>query len=219
MTCTSLTFPALTIPAVTLLAPIRSVQGPLLGSELSRAADMSERRRREFTAGRTLARQALRRLGGSDAIMLPTDAHGAPRWPEGVTGSIAHAGEMVIAVVAHHQDRFRLGVDLEPDLALPDDAAEWVITPQERTLLADAPMDSASRWLFCAKESVHKALNPLNGAWLEFNEIGIEPSADWSTFRVSAISEAAHEALRGLRLEGHFQRWQGYAVALLSAGK
>lgn len=218
MTFISLPLPPPLASAIALMAPIASVQGTLMGDEVGRSAPMSERRRREFVAGRTVARAALSKLG-LHGIPLPVDPHGAPLWPNGVTGSIAHAGEMAIAVVSAHHDALALGVDLEPDIPLPDDAAEWVITPSERPLLAHAAPASANRWLFCAKECVHKALNPLNGAWLEFHEINIQPAEDWSSFKVSGTSASACTALQGLRVEGYFLRRENYVVALLSVGK
>ena len=51
-----------------------------------------EKRRREFSAGRTCARQALRELGCADAPIVQ-DQNGAPLWPPGIVGSITHSND------------------------------------------------------------------------------------------------------------------------------
>ncbi|MEU2758298.1 MULTISPECIES: 4'-phosphopantetheinyl transferase family protein [Streptomyces] len=46
-------------------------------------------RKREFATTRRCAREALARLGLPPVPIL-SDRHGAPRWPEGVLGSLTH---------------------------------------------------------------------------------------------------------------------------------
>src|ERR1700761_3617241 len=58
-----------------------------------------EKRRREFAAGRGCARRALAALGLPPAPLLPGEG-GAPRWPDGVVGSITHCAGYAAAAVA-----------------------------------------------------------------------------------------------------------------------
>ena len=58
-----------------------------------------EKRRREFSAGRTCARQALRELGCADAPIVHNQ-NGAPLWPPGIVGSITHSNTYAAAVAA-----------------------------------------------------------------------------------------------------------------------
>src|SRR5262245_6997786 len=89
------------------------------------------RRRAEFAAGRWCAREALARLGVPAAPILPGPA-GEPRWPEGVTGSITHCAGYRACAVARTTDVAAIGIDAEPDAALPAGLIEKVATGPER---------------------------------------------------------------------------------------
>jgi 4'-phosphopantetheinyl transferase EntD len=89
------------------------------------------RRRAEFAAGRLCARAALARLGVPAAPILPGPA-GQPRWPAGVTGSITHCAGYRACAVARTTDVTAIGIDAEPDAALPAGLIEKVATGPER---------------------------------------------------------------------------------------
>lgn len=160
-------------------------------------------RRRQSIAARELARVALRERGG-EAVAIGRHAKGWPLWPAGWTGSLAHDAEHAVALIAPSALYAGLGVDVEPLLALPPDAAGLVIGAAERAQIAGLPGGDA-RWgraLFGAKECVHKLLNPLTGAFLEFDDVQIvfedagapadQPSLP--SFRVMPLSAAASAA-------------------------
>ncbi|HEY1319248.1 MAG TPA: 4'-phosphopantetheinyl transferase [Streptosporangiaceae bacterium] len=89
------------------------------------------RRRAEFAAGRLCARAALARLGVPAAPILPGPA-GQPRWPAGVTGSITHCAGYRACAVARTTDVAAIGIDAEPDAALPAGLIDMVATGPER---------------------------------------------------------------------------------------
>lgn len=164
-------------------------------------------RRRQSAAARELARIALRELDvqvDTDTVAIGRHAKGWPLWPAGWTGSLAHDAEHAVALIAPSALYAGLGVDVEPLLALPPDAAGLVIGAAERAQIAGLPGGDArwSRALFGAKECVHKLLNPLTGAFLEFDEVQIvfedagapadQPSVP--SFRVMPLSAAASAA-------------------------
>jgi 4'-phosphopantetheinyl transferase EntD len=67
--------------------------------------------------------------------------------------------------------KFRsLGIDIEPATALPPDMLDLVATPRERERLD--PFNG--RLLFAAKEAVYKAVQPLDGVFLEFHDIVVD---------------------------------------------
>jgi 4'-phosphopantetheinyl transferase EntD len=61
----------------------------LFPEEITLVARATEKRRREFTAGRECARAALAGLGLA-AVPILRGYRGAPQWPDGVVGSITH---------------------------------------------------------------------------------------------------------------------------------
>jgi 4'-phosphopantetheinyl transferase EntD len=153
-------------------------------------ARATERRRREFATGRACARAALARLGRPPVALLPGPG-GAPRWPEGVTGSITHCVGYRAAAVSLTRDVVSLGVDAEPNEALPNhDMLELIALEEERVrlgeLAAGMPGVSWDRLLFSAKESVYKTWFPLARRWLGFEsaDIVIDPHAGTFTARL-----------------------------------
>jgi 4'-phosphopantetheinyl transferase EntD len=134
------------------------------------------KRRLEFTTVRHCARTALGRLGVAAVPILPGD-RGAPRWPDGIVGSMTHCAGYRAAVVARSTDVVTVGVDAEPHDALPPDVLNTVTLPQERDRLAQlAATRPAVHWdrlLFSAKEAVYKAWFPLTRRWLDFDQADI----------------------------------------------
>jgi 4'-phosphopantetheinyl transferase EntD len=151
---------------------------------LARAVDT---RRREFTMGRVCARAALAALGVT-AGPIPVGEHGAPRWPPGIVGSITHCAGYRAAAVARASDIVTIGLDAEPDEALPDGVLTTVSLLGElarlRDLAAATPGTSWDRLLFSAKEAVYKAWFPLAGRWLGFKDADITLNPADGTFAV-----------------------------------
>ena len=130
-------------------------------------------RRAEFATGRLCARRALASLGVPAAPILPGPA-GEPRWPEGVTGSITHCAGYRACAVARITDVAAIGIDAEPDAALPAGLIEEVASGPERAWIgrhagalpgADPPAVCWDRLLFSAKEAACKLWYPLTGQW------------------------------------------------------
>lgn len=104
-------------------------------------------------AARIVARQLLARLGCAQTE-LPKESSGAPRWPFGVVGSLAHDSTIAIAAVAMRRDFRALGTDIEPAEDLPAGLMEMIATPEERTREFAGPF--YGRALFCVKEAVYR---------------------------------------------------------------
>lgn len=165
---------------------------------------------------RNLARRAIARRGGA-AGNIPRRTNGAPLWPPGWVGSLSHDAGHAAALVGRAEDFRALGVDIEPDEPLPADAATLVIGAREAAALAALPGGYArwSRALFGAKECVHKCVNPLSGAWLEFDEVEVHIDAGREAFRVEALSTSAKRAIVGIT-EGRIRRMGGCIVTALA---
>lgn len=162
----------------------------LLPQEDAFIARATESRRREFATTRACVRAALARLGRSAVAVLP-GPHGAPQWPDGVTGSITHCAGYRAAAVALTRNVVSLGVDAEPNEALPNHGMLKVIALDEECvrlaeLTARMPGICWDRLLFSAKDSVYKAWFPLTQRWLSFEsaDILIDPHAGTFTARL-----------------------------------
>lgn len=151
----------------------------------------SDKRRREFTAGRECARIALGKLGIAPVPILIGE-RGAPQWPPGIVGSITHCDGYRAAAVAHASDVAAIGMDAEPGDSLPRGVLDVISLPAERTRLAalagERPDMCWDRLLFSAKESVYKAWFPLTGRWLGFEDADVAISPD-GTFTARLLAE------------------------------
>ncbi|MFE2376991.1 4'-phosphopantetheinyl transferase [Streptomyces sp. NPDC059398] len=151
-------------------------QFPLYPEEAALVAKAVDKRRHEFTTVRTCARRAMEKLGVPPQPVL-TGERGAPRWPEGLRGSMTHCDGYRAAALVRSADLASLGIDAEPHAPLPHGVLDTVSLPAERERLAGLaarrPGVHWDRLLFSAKESVYKAWFPLTGKWLGFEEADI----------------------------------------------
>jgi 4'-phosphopantetheinyl transferase EntD len=140
----------------------------------------ADKRQREFRAGRHCAHAAIEKLGYKDFPVLRGE-RGEPIWPEGVCGSISHAGERCIAITAQKSNYVSLGVDIERDREIKDDTLERISHERERFQLEHAPVKfsqvNVRAILFSIKECVHKVYYPLNKYTLDFQDV--EVSFHW----------------------------------------
>lgn len=133
-------------------------------------------RRRQFTAGRWLARHAWRELGHAPAPLV-NDAQRVPVWPSGLVGTITHTHVWCAAAVARASDVAGIGADVEA--ATPLELGLWdrVCRPEEQAFLREQPAPLAGllgKAIFSAKESIYKALYPRIRTFLDFQGMRIE---------------------------------------------
>jgi 4'-phosphopantetheinyl transferase EntD len=146
-------------------------------------ASLSSRRpeaQRDSGAARIVARALLARMGIASAS-LPKAPSGAPIWPAGIIGTLAHDDRIAVAAVARRTTAEALGIDVEPAGPLPADLLDVVATARERLVLYREP--ALGRLLFAAKEAVYKAINPLDGVFLEFHDIDVDLAGGRATTR------------------------------------
>jgi 4'-phosphopantetheinyl transferase EntD len=181
---------------------------PLFPQEETLIRDAVDGRRREFRTVRGCARLALAQLGIPRPALLPGE-RGAPSWPRGVVGSMTHCAGYRAAAVARVEDVVMLGVDAEPNAALPDDVLEAITTTRERThhpVLAErVPSICWDRLLFSAKESIYKAWFPLTRRWLGFRDADIVLHPETGTF--DATFRVRRPTVAGRAVDGVSGRW------------
>jgi 4'-phosphopantetheinyl transferase EntD len=138
-------------------------------------------RRRASGAARIVARDRLRELGADPAATLPRSVSGAPAWPAGIIGSLAHDDDFAVAAVALRGPIIGLGVDVEPAEPLPADLVDLVLSAAERRATKGDRVKQ--RLVFVAKEAVYKAIHPLDGTPLEYGDIEIALGEGRATLR------------------------------------
>jgi 4'-phosphopantetheinyl transferase EntD len=171
-------------------------RGILVGDRLIQPGDESEllpgearslkssllEARRQSGAARRVARSLLARLGSSPCVIVK-DASGAPIWPPGFIGSLAHDADVAVAAVARARDRdlSSLGIDIERNEPLSAEMAALVATPAERRRDEGHAL---SPLLFVVKEAVFKATFPMDGQFLDFQdvEVDLHQGVAWTRF-------------------------------------
>lgn len=170
--------------------PLELAAQPLLPAEAAALGPVAPGRLREHTAGRACARAALRSLR-LPPVPLPIGVDRAPRWPEGVIGSITHCVGCAAAAVAPRTACPALGIDAEPLRALPPGVSGKVVRPEEALRLrACGLLAPGVPWecvLFSVKESIYKAWSPLTGRWLGFADASVELDVRTRTFRARLL--------------------------------
>jgi 4'-phosphopantetheinyl transferase EntD len=143
---------------------------PVERAAISRAVPS---RRREFARGRACARAALAALG-LDPVAVPVGPDREPLWPEGVVGSITHAGDRVAAVVASTSGLAAIGIDVEARRPMAPDVRARVMLAEDRVDVGEA----GPLVVFSAKEAVFKALFPGTRVWMGFDAVMLEEDAE-----------------------------------------
>ena len=164
-------FPAGVAVAVEPIVPASATQ--LWPEEQPAVAGAVPARLAEFVAGRSAARQVLAQLGHPPRA-LPMGPDRAAIWPRGISGSIAHAAGLAIAVARRGAP---VGVDIEDDTALAPDLWPILCRPEELQRLGDDIGKGVKR-LFCAKEAVFKAQAPDSRAMFGHETLSVTLAKD-----------------------------------------
>jgi enterobactin synthetase component D len=184
--------------------------------ERAAAAALSPLRQREWVAGRTALREALRRQALLEEAPLLRDDRGAPQVPAAALGSISHKGDRAAALVARRQPGCSLGVDLELVAGPRVDIARRVLTAAELAeldrlgeLLGPAARASQLALRFSIKEAIYKAIDPWVRRYVGFREVELSlerGAADTGSGLARAVAPALEGELGSCALEVSWAR-------------
>ncbi len=146
-------------------------QALLLSEEAASITAKKNPMRDASGAARHVARGLLNQAGLAVAPLMKAP-DGAPVWPLGVVGSMAHDDDFAVAAVASATSFSGLGIDIEPCEPLAEDVAAIVKMPGD--VLDGAEERLAGRLLFAAKEAVYKAVFPRDQVVLGFEDVVID---------------------------------------------
>jgi 4'-phosphopantetheinyl transferase EntD len=152
----------------------------LLHEEMASLSFPAIEKRRASGAARRVARELMNSMGFAGLPILRS-TFGAPIWPAGVVGSMAHDDRIAVAAVGLRRDLDAVGIDIEPVAPLPPDMLELIATPRERRAIADNPL--GAKLLFAIKEAVYKAAYPLDHKFLDFHDIDVDLAGRLATTR------------------------------------
>jgi 4'-phosphopantetheinyl transferase EntD len=172
-----------------------------------------ESRRREFAAGRMLARRLLQSLGFEGPLNRMRD--GTPAWPPGIVGSITHCATLA-AAVCRSGNCAGLGIDVDIRQPLPSEVAVLVLTSDEAYWTASREANAdAGILVFCAKEAFYKAIYPLTRQIIEFDSVNIMPARSGAGFSAELLIDVG-PFRRGDVLPGSWNTSQSHVAAAVA---
>ena len=180
----------------------------LLPEEQRAFATSVDKVRRASGAARIVARRLMAQMGQLQQA-VPKGASGAPVWPEGLVGSLAHNSQVAVAALARRMDFSSLGIDVETAEPLEADLLDLIATPAERKAIANDPC--GGRLLFAIKEAVYKAVHPLDGVFLEHHDVEVNLVAGTAAVRGGRTRDQfRHISIQPHRGAGiHLSSWSG----------
>lgn len=189
----------------------------LFAGERAFIAGAAKKRRRQFTAGRSCARTGMARFG-VPAGPLFAGADGAPRWPRGIVGSIAHTDRHCGAAVGAGDAFLGVGLDIEWVRAVRVALWPHLLTAAELASVRERLPEDRQRYaatLFSAKESFYKCRRAAGGGWLGFQDVQVRIRESSRAFDVELRNAEPPTPVRGARLDGRF--WYGPGVVVTGA--
>lgn len=147
------------------------------------------------TAGRWAVERAAAAAGFGSLAPLLQEPHGAPAWPAGIRGSIAHTRSVAIAAVGPTRLP-PFGVDLEPVARTGwTDVLRYIGSAAEQAIVAEQQDPAvAATILFTAKEAAWKALPPLVQRQTPFTAVAIGSGSQITATVSGALKFAVHTA-------------------------
>jgi 4'-phosphopantetheinyl transferase EntD len=197
----------------------------LLPEEAACLRQVVARRRREFTAGRNCARQALERLGCVPAPPILVGPQREPLFPAHVTGTITHTHDYcAAAAMVKGGAVLALGIDAEVNEPLGEGMHGHVLLPDEWAAAqapggGPRPGPCADKLVFSIKEAFYKAFFQVAAQYLDFLDARVEivPADRSFTLRVLRPDVPAYFRQRGFRGRYAFDAQRVYsAIALLA---
>ena len=179
---------------------------PLPAEEAAFVTQAVEKRRAEFSRGRSCARAACAAQGVTGET-IPVGERRAPIWPASLVGSITHCRGLVAAAVGDRTQFRGVGLDAEPFETLSPELTARVASIAEREAAEDSvpvPSGVRGRLIFSAKEVVYKCVYPLTGADLDFEDVVIRFEGGQSSFRVEAVTALAQGIPEIAAIEGRY---------------
>ena len=170
-------------------------------------------RKREYSSGRRAAHAALRQFGIDEVSIDRIER--APSWPSGIVGSISHSNALAVAAIGSNEDYLGMGIDVIPVLAVSESVGERVLLSTERQWLRHMDSGIWRTALYSAKESIYKAVNPVVGEFLAFDDVELRVSLESLEF--SAITTSVRESSNAVqRGKGYFHRIEGHWLTIFA---
>lgn len=146
---------------------------PIFPQETELVLHASQKRKREFHAGRYCAHELLTQFGLNKTPVM-SGYHREPVWPSGIVGSISHCKDIAGAIMSRDDIYCAIGLDIENIKPMKQAFANYICSAQELELHPTITESSLHLlMLFSVKESVYKAVFAASGIKLTLKQCHI----------------------------------------------
>ena len=156
-------------------AAIEALPGNADPLELQDIASAAPPRRREFVAGRLIARMLSDQLGLPPAPLRRADDR-SPVWPADRVGSLSHCDTLCAAAIGTSHAIRSVGIDIETIGRVEPKLWPTLFTERETdyfTSLTPERVAMETTLFFSAKESFYKCQYPLTQSWVGFQDVEV----------------------------------------------
>ena len=200
---------------------IEDAQGLLFPDEEALIARAVEKRRKEFTAGRTCLRNVLAKLGVSNGPILQNKMR-SPRVPRGYTATITHSGELCAAAAVKKGEIEAIGIDVEEHSALEPNIEKMILVPNEQMMINDLPNRGSVHWdkvIFSAKESFYKAYFQITEQYLDYLEAEFFVEPENQSLSCHLLIPSPVSDLEGRTFQGKYKIADGYVFTAFAISR
>jgi len=191
-----------------------SLDAALSPNEQALISGASDKRVREFSAGRWCARQALQQLG-CEPIEILRGPNKEPLWPTGVVGAISHSHALAGAVVARANEVAGIGLDIERLGRVTPAMWHLLFTAPEQEFLQSLSAQEQEFYatlFFSWKECFYKLQFPITGHELWFLEVEIRLNN--SQFQLTVLKEFPEKRLLPMWVDLQHATYQDQLIGL-----
>lgn len=156
-------------------AALEALPGNADPLELQDIASAAPPRRREFVAGRLIARMLSDQLGLPPAPLRRADDR-SPVWPADRIGSLSHCDTLCAAAIGTSHAIRSVGIDIETIGRVEPKLWPTLFTERETdyfTSLTPKKVAMETTLFFSAKESFYKCQYPLTQSWVGFRDVEV----------------------------------------------
>ena len=148
---------------------------------------VNKNRREQYSSGRRAVQLGLSSLNVNETSVLFDDRR--PVWPMPIVGSIAHSYQFAVALIGFKQDFRGVGIDILPKHAVSDRVKNRILLESELELVNERESKDWQTLLFCAKESIYKASNPITDEFLGFKDVCVRVEESGTEFKAQTTSQ------------------------------
>jgi 4'-phosphopantetheinyl transferase EntD len=144
-------------------------------------------------------------------------SNGAPLWPIGISGSIAHSHVHIAVISARVQDYRSLGIDIDDGRDLEGAVVDIATAPELQRVMEAYSVDvnAAARLAFSAKEALFKCQAPITSMEsLVFLDVALQPRVDGSMAALLQVPIEPQAAVAISAISIFFECFQGVRLAI-----